>query len=320
MSQLRGRWAGIVIVLGLAMLLGAVPPAPAAAQGKLYFPQTGHFLGGAFRSYWERNGGVELLGYPVSEEFVRSADGCVAQYFERARLELDVVNRQAVISRGLIGREYMNATGQGYPRVAPVNAPGLRYFPETGHTLRGEFRNFWERRGGLSAFGYPLSEELVQQLDDGRNYVVQYFERARFELVGRNVRLAILGSYLVPCQLRPGLPVTSPPGGPVPEGDPRTCASQPGGAGSRVYPDPSAPGTTLGFEARGYQRGEQVALWLNLPDRSTRALPYLATADNDGVILIGFRTQANDPVGNWSIVGQGTRSGTVRVAPFRLVR
>ena len=100
-----------------------------------------------------------------------------------------MVNRQAVISRGLIGREYMNATGQGYPRVAPVSAPGLRYFPETGHTLRGEFRNFWERRGGLAAFGYPLSEEVVQQLDDGRNYIVQYFERARFELVGRNVRL-----------------------------------------------------------------------------------------------------------------------------------
>jgi len=38
------------------------------------------------------------------------------------------------------------------------------------------------------------------------------------------------------------------------------------------------------------------------------------------VILIGFRTLANDPVGSWSIVGQGLRSGTVRVAAFRLAR
>jgi hypothetical protein len=303
------------------MMLGALPPAPAAAQGKIYFPQTGHFLGGAFRSYWERNGGVEVLGYPVTEEFYRNADGRVAQWFERARLELDVVNNTAVISRGLVGNEYLSATGQGFPRVARVNAPGIRYFPETGHTLRGEFLNYWNRRGGLGAFGFPQSEELVQQLDDGRNYVVQYFERARFELVGRNVRLALLGSYLAPCQLRPGLPVSAPPGGPVPEGDPKTCAAQPGSGGqARAYPDPSTPGTTLGFEARGYQAGEQVALWLNLPDRRTRALPYLATADRDGVVLIGFRTETNDPLGNWSIVGQGLKSGAVRVAGFRLVR
>jgi hypothetical protein len=134
------------------------------------------------------------------------------------------------------------------------------------------------------------------------------------------VRLGTLGSYLVPCQLRFGLPANAPPAGPVPEGNPEICASLPGSEQARAYPDPAAPGTTLGFEARGYQRGEEVALWLNLPNGTARALPYRAIADADGVILIGFRTLANDPVGNWSIVGQGLRSGTVRVAAFRLAR
>lgn len=324
MSQLRGRWP-VALMIITVLLLTALPTAPAQAQAnQIYFPQTGHFLGGAFRGFWERNGGVEIFGFPVSPEFVQQRDGRVAQYFERARFELDVVNGQAVISLGLVGREYLSATGQGFPRVARVTAPGIRYFPETGHIIRGEFKNFWERRGGVATFGFPLSEEFVQQLDDGRNYIVQYFERGRFELVGRNVRLATLGSVLVPCQLRPGFPANRPPTAPVPEGESTNCPP-PGSGGpgqpneqARVFPEPAPPGTTFGFEARGYLPGEEVALWLNLPNGTTRALPFVAPANSDGVILVGFLTETRDPRGTWSIVGQGLRSGTVRVATFRV--
>ncbi len=329
MSQLRRGWIGTLLLL-VVVLLSALPAAPAQAQGRLYFPQTGHFLGGAFRSFWERNGGVEIFGYPVSPEFVQNRDGRVAQYFERARFELNVVNGQAVIDLGLLGREYLSATGQGFPPVAAVNAPGIRFFPQTGHTLRGEFRSFWERRGAVAIFGYPVSEELVQRLDDGRNYIVQYFERGRFELVGSRVRLATFGSLLVPCQLRPGYPASAPPSGPVPEGDSKGCAPGGGGGGgggvvipndqARVFPNPAPPGTTFGFEARGYQRGEEVSLWLNLPNGSARELGYRAIANSDGVILVGFLTLSNDPLGNWSIVGQGLRSNVVRVATFQLAR
>ncbi len=320
MSQLRGRWAGTLVMVAL-VVFAALPAAPTQAQGKVYFSQTGHFLGGAFRSYWERNGGVEIFGYPVSEEFYQKRDGRIAQYFERARFELDVVGNTAYINLGLIGREYLTATGQGFPPVAAVRATGLRYFPETGHTLRGEFRNFWERRGGILTFGFPLSEEFVQRLDDGRNYVVQYFERGRFELVGSRTRLATLGNYQVPCQLRPGLNNYSPPAGPVAEGEPVNCVQQQqANAFARAYLDPVAPGTLQGFEARGYQGGEQVNMWLNLPNGTVRALPYKAIATSDGLVLVGFSTQAQDPLGNWSIVGQGLSSGTVRVATFRLAR
>ncbi|NJN19437.1 MAG: hypothetical protein HC822_25910, partial [Oscillochloris sp.] len=219
MSRQQWQWRSGLVLLLVIGLLGFLPPAPSQAQSKLYFPQTGHFLGGAFRSFWERNGGVAIFGYPITEEFYQNRDGRVAQYFERARFELDVVGNVAFVNLGLIGREYLNVRGLGFPPVANPNQSGVRYFPETGHTLRGAFRTFWERNGGLAIFGFPLSEEETQVLDDGRNYRVQYFERARFELVGSNVRLGLLGSFLAPCQLRPGLPSNAPPAGPLPEGD-----------------------------------------------------------------------------------------------------
>jgi LPXTG-site transpeptidase (sortase) family protein len=53
------------------------------------------------------------------------------------------------------------------------------FFPETGHTLAYSFRSFWEQNGGLSIFGFPITEVYVE---NGRP--VQYFERARLEWFG----------------------------------------------------------------------------------------------------------------------------------------
>jgi hypothetical protein len=317
------RWRGALAMLVIVVLVGLVPAAPSQAQNQyIYFVQTGHYLGGAFRNFWLANGGVEIFGYPITEEYIRNSDGKVVQYFERARFELLVIDRtRYLVDLGLIGNDYLASRGLGFPRVAPVQStPSVRYFPETGHTLRGTFKNFWEQRGGLALFGFPVSEEIREQLSDGVERTVQYFERARFELHGNQVRLGVLGTSLAPCQRRPGLPPNAPPRGPVPEGDSSSCRTNPGGAQNRVYPEVSAPGTTLGFEARGYQAGEPVSLWLNLPDGKVRAIPYQAIAGGDGVILIGFRTQSNDPPGQYSIVGYGNRSKVTVVVGFRLQR
>jgi hypothetical protein len=45
-----------------------------------------------------------------------------------------------------------------------------------GKHLGGGFRRFWEARGGVEVFGYPITEEM----EEG-GITVQYFERARFE-------------------------------------------------------------------------------------------------------------------------------------------
>ncbi len=64
--------------------------------------------------------------------------------------------------------------------VANPNQPGVAFFPETQHTLRGEFLRFWEQNGGLPVFGFPISEEFAETTPEG-TFTVQYFERNRFE-------------------------------------------------------------------------------------------------------------------------------------------
>ena len=85
---------------------------------------------------------------------------------------------------GLLGNEQTTgrrAEGPFQPRPAPGD-PGERYFAETGHAIRNSFKAAWERAGGLATFGYPISDEFLEpNPEDGQSYVVQYFERNRFE-------------------------------------------------------------------------------------------------------------------------------------------
>jgi hypothetical protein len=160
----------------------AAPAAPIDALSlpslpTLYFEQTRHHLSNraGFLDFWRANGQLLIFGYPISEELVEG--GRVVQYFERARFEFhpERLGQAGQVQLGLIGREL--AASRSEPGFLPVADPqdGATYFPETGHTLRGEFRHFWERRGGLAIFGFPISEPF-----DEAGQLVQYFERARF--------------------------------------------------------------------------------------------------------------------------------------------
>jgi subtilisin family serine protease len=170
-----------------------------ASGGALYYQQTGHSLSGVFRSYWEAHGGLAVFGYPISEEFteVSPTDGKLyrVQYFQRNRFELHPENAGTPyeVLLGLLGRE--QTTDRNFASGAPVEN-GL-WFPETGQALSGQFLDYWQAKGGLAIFGYPISgviEENGQQ--------VQYFERNRFELHPENagtdyqVLLGLLGINL----------------------------------------------------------------------------------------------------------------------------
>jgi Lamin Tail Domain len=66
--------------------------------------------------------------------------------------------------------------------VTAAQNSGSRYFPETSHTVKGDFWKYWQEHGGLPQQGYPLSEEFAEISDlNGQTYTVQYFERAVFE-------------------------------------------------------------------------------------------------------------------------------------------
>ncbi len=176
----------IIVVVLLASLITWLGWSRVAAQPDLtlnqlpvaqvvYFPTTGHHLSNraGFLDFWRANGQLLTFGMPISEELI--IDGRIVQYFQRARFEYhpEYVGAPLQVQLGLIGREWLEVQSM-IPPSGSQTGDGI-FFPETGYTLRGEFLEFWQRFGGLSRFGFPISAELEA---DGA--IVQYFERARF--------------------------------------------------------------------------------------------------------------------------------------------
>jgi hypothetical protein len=83
----------------------------------------------------------------------------------------------------------------------PAQSANCRVFPATGMTVCGKFLAFWEKNGGLPVFGLPIRNEFIERSDlDGKEYRVQYFERAVFEMHPENkppydVQLAHVGTF-----------------------------------------------------------------------------------------------------------------------------
>ncbi len=74
-----------------------------------YFAATGHRLCFGFRDFWQAHGGLAILGYPISEEFVEN--GYTVQYFERQRLEYHPENPDPwSVLGGLLGRQVWDAS------------------------------------------------------------------------------------------------------------------------------------------------------------------------------------------------------------------
>jgi spore germination protein YaaH len=68
------------------------------------------------------------------------------------------------------------------PIAPPQSSDEIRYFDLTGHSLQSEFLGYWESQGGLERFGYPRTEVFLEYDPfEQQSYLVQYFERARFE-------------------------------------------------------------------------------------------------------------------------------------------
>lgn len=86
---------------------------------------------------------------------------------------------------GAAGWDVYTGAGRVNAARAVAAAGPERVFPETGKTLKGEFRRFWEQNGGLPIFGLPITDEREEQTPEG-TFVVQYFERNRFELHPEN--------------------------------------------------------------------------------------------------------------------------------------
>ena len=241
--------------------LGAQPPAAAQADTR-YFAETQHWVRGLFARYWNEHGGLAQQGYPLTEEFdeLSPLDGktYTVQYFERAVFERHPENAGTPyeVLLAQLGTYELQARYSGSPPPGTPSAENPRPFPETGHTLGGKFRAYWEQHGELAQQGYPITDEFpeVNKLN-GNTYTVQYFERAIFEYHPENagtpfeVLLTQLGKYQLdsryPNNSNPAAaPVPGPPPG-QPTAPPATPppATQPPTPPRPARPTPTRVGT-----------------------------------------------------------------------------
>jgi LPXTG-site transpeptidase (sortase) family protein len=160
----------------------------------ILFTETGHTLAYSFREFYENNGGRAIFGLPLTEVFMENYRP--VQYFQRARLEWH--GELARVQVGMLGQWAAAQDGQQgvsqwvtpspnfaiYPDIGSGTEdtlPDVVFFPQSGHTLRGDFLSFWLNNGGLPLFGYPITEAFDKTTPDGQPYTIQYFERMRFE-------------------------------------------------------------------------------------------------------------------------------------------
>lgn len=171
---------------------------PINGPGTVYFPVTGHHVAGDLLEFWRENGGIERIGYPVSEEIRDGERG--RQYFERGVIEYAP---STGLTFGRLGAEAAQDRREAAFRPITREEFGSdradrRFFAETGYGVTGPFARFWETNGGVGRFGFPVSAALQEPVGENRAMItVQYFERGRLELYGDQVRIANLGRELV---------------------------------------------------------------------------------------------------------------------------
>ncbi len=193
-----GKTATYNFVLGVTVQQPAQPTPTADNSNSHTFKETGFTVSGDFWAAWQGGRSFEdslyINGLPITgaRNEVSPTDGKVyqTQWFERARLEAHPENKSpSNVLLWLLGV----AAAQGRQNETPFKAisnpgGGVQWFSQTGHTLGDNSEGgqaiaaFWTRLGGLSQFGYPLSQPFMEvSKDNGKTYLVQYFERQRFE-------------------------------------------------------------------------------------------------------------------------------------------
>ncbi len=197
-----------------------------AAAGDQLFPETGFTVPAVFMKFWSAKGGLPIFGYPIStahnEHNLSDGKDYLVQYFERNRFEYhpEFAGTDNEVLLGLLGVQLSQT--QSFPTVAPFDNTGDKiYIDATQHSLSEPFLSYWRNNGDVAVFGYPISEPVQEQSNvDGKTYLVQYFQRNRFEYHPENdaqyqVQLGLLGKDALAMEdtyLAWGTPV---PGGPT---------------------------------------------------------------------------------------------------------
>lgn len=256
------------------------------------FSETGRTVSGKYWTTWQGSRSFEdslyINGLPLTERRpeVNPTDGKTyeTQWFERARFEYHPENQPPNdVLLGLMGvRAAQGRQGEEPFKTIPNPGNGLDWFKETGHTLGDTteggqaIATFWRRLGGLAQFGFPLSQPFMEiNKENGKQYLVQYFERQRFEYHPENkgtryeVLLGRLGAE------QSGVQITPPQSTPPPASLPGTITAenvnqlklirtlkQPAGVSSLAYaPDGRVLASGAGIVAKTGEDLDIVKLW-----------------------------------------------------------
>jgi len=184
------------------------PPGDNSLTPSNLFPQTGFHIAGLFRTYWNKNGGLAVFGYPLDEGGCKGDSlGRVlwSQWTERQRLEYhpEAAGSPYDIQLGLLGRAVAerNRVDTSWRSRAPGETrTGCEWMgpnDQFGHWVCGAILRYWHANGldlgqagitpseSLALFGYPITDQ-VPFVSGGRTFQVQWFERARLELHPEN--------------------------------------------------------------------------------------------------------------------------------------
>lgn len=180
----------------MLLLLGLTVPVLAQGGVGRYYSETGHTLDPEFTDYFDSHGGLDILGFPITDAFVDYWTGLVVQYTQNSRMEYFANPSTGSMQVGLkelgvvfVGERALDLADP----LASGSSADCEYYPISGHSVCFMFLDFYRDHGGPQLFGYPVSEFTIEN-----DRLVQYFQGFRLDwypenIAGQQVQVAPLG-------------------------------------------------------------------------------------------------------------------------------
>lgn len=146
--------------------------------------------------YFDAHGGLEILGYPITDAFLDYWTGLLIQYTQNSRLELYPEPSSSTLEVRLkeLGVQFVGERALERSTAFSAGSAGqCEYYELTGHSVCFAFLEFYRAKGGPQLFGYPVSEFTIEN-----DRLVQYFQGFRLDWypenpIGDQVQVAPLG-------------------------------------------------------------------------------------------------------------------------------
>lgn len=322
-----------LLIRAVLLWIFLFPSTPMHAASPICFEDVAECVDAHFADFWQRNdrhaisgqsgNAARIFGYPIGPARIEAVDGVavLAQPFERVIMQQPLGNTDpANITLQMTGRERLTQLGRAptLPAKPPTTVPpDCRLFAETGLSLCGEFRTFWESNGlnldnergytdaeRIALFGLPISETKREPAADGstNRYLTQWFERARLQIDGvtRQIIVAPLGRD-----------VTSNRANPPP---------LPRNIGVMVHPATLTAGSALAARGSGYSHDRWVSVTVFRADGSRVLVAERVELASGGFTeTYCYLTPADAIPGTWVIAFDGVDSGRRTIGFFRVI-